>query len=212
MSRINKDIAVFIIVLLFIVLAAIFMKTSFGTKTPIDTKTPVNTGTPVDKKTLVDTKTPSLESQVAGLFIEFEDGTTQSEIKAILENCNMTMNYSIDYNTNISPSRYYVKVDNDKKMDVIDELRKGEKIPDPSYPPYFKKGDYYVIVTEQGSEDENFLKVMEKNNLQVKKTIVCFISFGNEPKNWIPEKDAVKIRDKLEENEKVLIVNLDYVV
>lgn len=43
-------------------------------------------------------------------------------------------------------------------------------------------------------------------------TIVCFISFGNEPKNWIPESDAVIIRNELEANEKVFIVSFDRVV
>jgi len=39
------------------------------------------------------------EPEVGGLIIEFKDGTTEPEVKAILENCNMTVNYTIDYNT-----------------------------------------------------------------------------------------------------------------
>jgi len=91
-------------------------------------------------------------------------------------------------------------------------LRKEKKFPEPGFPPDIKKGNYDVIVSEQGFENENFLNVMKRNNLQVKMTIICYISFGNEPKNWIPESDAVRIRNEIEANEKVFIVNFDGVV
>lgn len=61
-----------------------------------------------------------------------------------------------------------------------------------------------------------FFKIMEKHNLQMKKSVVCYILFGdgsqnwNEPKNWIPERDAVRIKNELEMNEKVMIVSPDY--
>jgi Uncharacterised protein family (UPF0228). len=161
----------------------------------------------VDSKMSVDNETPVKEQQIAGLFIEFENGTTEQEVKTILENSNIPVNYSIDYNTDISSGRYYAKVNQDKKMAVVDEFKKGEKIPEPRFPPDIKKGDYYIIVSEQGFEDENFLKVMERNNLRVKMTVICYISFGNEPKNWIPESKAVKIKNELDKNEKIFIVN-----
>jgi len=170
------------------------------------------TPTHVKSNMSVDNETPVKEQQVAGLFIEFENGTTEQEVKTILENSNIPVNYSIDYNADLSSGRYYAKVDQDKKTAVVDEFKKGEKFPEPGFPPDIKKGDYYIIVSEQGFENENFLKVMEKNNLQVKMTIMCYISFGNEPKNWIPDSGAVRIRNELEANEKVFIVNFDGVV
>jgi Uncharacterised protein family (UPF0228) len=194
MSKINREIAVFIIFLILVVLAGIFIKT------------------------LVDKGKPSQEPQVVGLLIEFENGTTEPEVKAILENCNMTMNYSIDYKTYVSSSRYYVKVDKDKEMDIIDQLRKEDNLFDPNYQ-VIKKGNYYVIVSKQisepGTDDKVFLEVMEKNNLQVKETVVCDIlgdgstgySLG---KNYILESDAIRIRNELEANEKVLIVFFTY--
>lgn len=165
----------------------------------------------VDSKMSVDNETPVKEQQITGLFIEFENGTSEQEVKTILENSNMSVNYSIDYNTDLSRGRYYAKVDQDKKMAVVDEFKKGDKFPEPGFSPDITKGNYSVIVSEQGFENENFLQVMRKNNLQVKMTVVCFISFRNEPKNWIPESDAVRIKNELEENEKVFIVSFDTV-
>ena len=51
--------------------------------------------------------------------------------------------------------------------------------------------------------------MLEKNNLQLKKSINCYIHFRDESNYWIPEKDAVRIKNELEINEKVLIVSLD---
>jgi hypothetical protein len=39
------------------------------------------------------------EPEVAGLVIDFRTGTTEPEVKAIVENCNIPVNYTIDYNT-----------------------------------------------------------------------------------------------------------------
>ncbi len=37
--------------------------------------------------------------EVCSLYIEFQNGTTEPEVKAIIEKCNMTVNYTIYYNT-----------------------------------------------------------------------------------------------------------------
>lgn len=153
------------------------------------------------------TEITTRESQVGGFFIEFEDGTTESEVKAILESYNMPMNYSIDYNSNIMQSRYYIIVDNDKTKGIMDELRKEENWTDPIFPA-FKKGNYYITtVTKKAIEDESFLEIMKKNDLQVKKSILCLIRFEDGSIDWM---DAVKIKNELEKNEKVLIVSPDY--
>jgi hypothetical protein len=52
----------------------------------------------------------SQEVKVGGLLIQFENETTEQEVKGILENYNMTVNYTIDYNSNIGRGIYYVKV------------------------------------------------------------------------------------------------------
>ncbi len=162
-------------------------------------------------------ETVAHKPQVGGFLIEFEDGTTEQEVKSILKNSNMPINYSIDYNSDIMSSRCYIVVNEDKIVNIRDELRKKENWTDPILPD-FKKGDYYVItVTKQAIQDENFLEVTEDNNLQVKKSILCLVRFGDGSKDWILGKDyilkddAVKIKNELEMNEKVLVVSPDYI-
>jgi hypothetical protein len=85
MSMINKRIAVFILFLTSIVFLGIFVKNY--------------------------TDNQVKESKVVGLIIEFENGTTESGVKNILENYNMTVNYSIDHNSQMLGSIHYIKVE-----------------------------------------------------------------------------------------------------
>jgi len=52
--------------------------------------------------------------------------------------------------------------------------------------------------------------MLDKNNLQLKKFVWCYIHFGDESKYWIPEKDALRIRNDLEINETILNVFPEY--
>jgi hypothetical protein len=76
------------------------------------------------------------KSQVGGFLIEFEDGTTEQEVKSILKNSNMPINYSIDYNSDIMSSRCYIVVNEDKIVNIRDELRKKENWTDPIFPDF----------------------------------------------------------------------------
>ena len=150
--------------------------------------------------------TVNQEMQVNDLFIEFENGTTEPEVKSILENYNMSMNYSINYNVDYFEDKYYVSVHKDKIMDIRNELKKEENWTAPVFPD-IKKGNYYMItVTEQALQDKNFLAMLEKNGLQVKKSVYCDVIFRDGSKNWIWEIDALRIKNELERNEKVLTV------
>ncbi|HIH94884.1 TPA: UPF0228 family protein [Methanosarcina acetivorans] len=192
MSKFNKEITVFIFFLALVILWGLFANASADMKTPVDTKVPV------------DTKTPFQGKKVAGFFIEFEEGTTEPEVKDILENYNMTVN-TIDYNSDIIPGRYYMILDRDRIMDIeelVDEVNLTIPI---------KKGsNYLVTVTEQAIEDKNFLAILEKNNLPVKKSVYCYIRLEDESENGsIPQKDAYQIANELEKNEKVLAASPD---
>ena len=151
------------------------------------------------------------EVKVAALSIQFENETTEPEVKAILENYNIPVNYTIDYNSNIGRGMYYIKFDEDK----INELRKDENW---TSVVELKKGNYNIIMlSAEFVPDENFLTMLEKNNLQLKKAVVCYIHFGIGSPDWVVgkncvlEKDAIRIKNELETNEKVLIVGLDYI-
>jgi hypothetical protein len=87
-------------------------------------------------------------------------------------------------------------------------LRKDENF---TYHDEIKKGNYSIIMLpEEFIPDKRFLTTLEKNNLQLKKSILCYIHLRDESKYWIPEKDAVRIKNELEKNEEVLIVGFDY--
>jgi hypothetical protein len=183
MSKINSKTAAFIF---FLTLAVLF---GLAIKTSIDM--------------VKETQTP----KTSGLDIQFENGTTESEVKTILENCNMTVNYTIDYDSDYMLKRDYITVDQDKKMDIMNELKKDENF---TYHTEIKKGNNSIIMLpEEFIPDKKLLKTLEKNNIQLKNSINCYIHLGDQSKYWIPEKDAVRIKNELEINEKVLIVGLD---
>jgi len=185
MSKINKGIAIFIVFLILVVLLGLVIKSQ------------------------IDVIRQAREPQVGGLDIQFENGTTEPEVKAILKNYNMTVNYTIDYDSDNMLKRYYITVDQDKRMDIINELRKDENWP--SYTEV-KKGNYSIIMLpEEFIPDEEFLTMLGKNDLQLKKSLYCYIHLGDGSINWISEKSALRIKNELVTNEKVLTVSFDYV-
>jgi len=183
------------------------------------------TPTHVESAMSVDTEASVQEIKAGGLFIEFEDGTSEPEVKAILESCNVPRNWIIKYNVDSMGEIYYVKVDEDMRDKLDNEGNWNDpvypEIPEPRFPE-IKKGNYSYIIVSQGYFDnesfqnESFLKVMEKHNLQMKKSVVCYILFGdgsqnwNEANNWISERNAIRIKNELEMNEKVMLVSPDY--
>lgn len=74
-SKINKKVAIFIVFLILVVIYGLW-------QTPI-----------------TNIITQNQRPDVSGLYIEFQNGTTEPEVKAIIEKCNMTVNYTIYYNT-----------------------------------------------------------------------------------------------------------------
>ena len=192
MSRINKKVAFFIVFLILVIIAGLFVKI------PVDTKTQVND-----------------ELKVGGMYIQFEDGISDSEVQTILESYNLTMNYSIKYNIDHVADKYYIMLDKDNwdiRRELSQKMKEEKKdwiISSPSQ--VIRKGDYHVFtVSEQAVQDENFLEILDKYDIQVKKSTWCYIRFEDESKNWIPEKDAIRIKSELEKNENIFSIYLDY--
>jgi Uncharacterised protein family (UPF0228) len=192
MSKINKEIAVFIVFLILLTIYGLW-------NIPI-----------------IDIITQTQRPEVAGFLVQFESGTTEPEVKAILESCNMTRNWIIKYNVDYMGNRYYIKVDKDKREKLSKEKNWNDpiypEIPEPRFSEIKIRGYSYIIIPEEDLGDESLLKVIKKHYLQVKKSVVCYILFGdgsgnyNDPKNWITERDAIRIKNELEANEKVLTV------
>lgn len=142
---------------------------------------------------------------VAGLVIQFRDGTTELEAKTILNNYSLPT-YKLDYDIYNVPG-YYVMID--KTNDIKDELRKRPDWTDSVFPD-IDKGDYYIItVTEKAVQDKNFLAILEKNNLQLKKIIWCHVHFGERPMSGISKERANELKRELEMNEKVFLVEFE---
>ncbi|AAM31124.1 MULTISPECIES: UPF0228 family protein [Methanosarcina] len=159
------------------------------------------------------------EVKIDSFLIQFENGTTEPEVKAILENYNMTLNYSIDCNSDNGGYKYYIKVDKDDMPDVVKDGLKKDKNWTDSGSPSFTKGDYVIYpVTEQAIHDKNFLEILKRHNIQVKTFVWCLVSYRDNStrydvlgKNCITEKDANRITNELEMNENVLIVMPEYI-
>ncbi|AKB51218.1 hypothetical protein MSBRW_1965 [Methanosarcina barkeri str. Wiesmoor] len=133
------------------------------------------------------------ETKVGGLDVEFENGTTEPEVKAILENCNLNVHIP-DYDVEdivdkyyikvekyyIKVEKYYIKVENNENIVIRDKFKSA---------PDKKKKNYYIIsLSEQAIENKSFLEMLDKNNLQIKKFVWYELHFGNESMNWIPER------------------------
>lgn len=157
-------------------------------------------------KTPVEIRKPNPDAQITGFYVEFDNGTTEQEARNILENYNMTVNYTIDYNSDIMPKRYYIIVDKNKTTNVKDELRMEENWTKPTF--VFlesRKGNYSIItVPEQIINDRNFHAILEKNDLQVKESVLCFINLGDGFNSGILETDSSRIVKELEMNKKIL--------
>jgi hypothetical protein len=185
MSKNNK-ISVFIVFLVLVVLAVVFLKF------PIFTLTSGN-----EKQSDI----------IAGLVIQFREGTTELEVESVLNNYSLPT-YDLEYNIDNIPG-YYIIIDQNKTDDLREELRNEKNWTDPSFPD-IHKGNYYVItVTEQAIQDKNFLAILEKNNIQLKKFVWCHIQFGERPAVGISKERANELKNKLEMNEKVLLVQFE---
>ena len=176
-------IAVFIVFLIVLIPLVLFTPTHVVSEMSVETETTVN------------------ESKVCCMSIQLEEGITELEVKNILENCNLTI-YRLEDDTDDMADKYYIKVENNKNITVRDELKSASDI---------KKGDYYIIyLSEQAIKNKSFLEMLDKNDIQLKKFVCYRLYFGEGSKNWIPERDAIRIKSELEMNEKVLNVFPEY--
>ncbi|WP_148705063.1 UPF0228 family protein [Methanosarcina siciliae] len=205
MNKVNKGIVVFVIVLVLVLLWLFITGMPVNTSMQVDARTQANTSMKSDMETPVDSKASVQEARVSGLFVEFEEGTTEQEVKTTLENTNLHVNYSVEnYNSDFLPSRYYITLDKNKLTDIedlIDEINLTIPI---------KKGNNYTLtVTERAIQDKTFPGLLEKNNIQVKKSVYCFMHFKDAYTDWNPEEDIPKIEYKLKMNENILTVDQD---
>ncbi len=194
MSKINKKLTILIIFLFLVVLVGTFTKTS------------------------VDTKTAVKELKVPGLLIKFEDGISEQEVKAILESYNFTMNYNIEYSPDYVEDKYYIILDKDNwniRSELSKKMKEEKKDWIVSSPVnVIRKGDNYILtISEQAIHDENFLTILDKYDIPVKKFIWYSIIFENPEgfRYWISEENAIRVKNELEKNEHIFSVHIEYI-
>lgn len=191
MSKISKEIAVFVVFLVLVALWGLVIKTPAGSNIPVNN-----------------------ELKVSGIYVQFENGTSEDEVETILENCNMAVNYSIEYNDKNTADDYYIMLDEDDR-DVRRELYEGMRKEKkdwtvPSLSHVIRRGDHYVImVSEQAINDETFLAILDKYDIQMKKSFWYSIRFEKPDgsRYWISEENAIRIKNELENNESIFTVS-----
>jgi hypothetical protein len=150
---------------------------------------------------------PTGGEPVGGLALLFKNGTTEPEVKTILENSNQTVNYTLDYNVDSIDPMYYIIVDKDKEMNVRNDLKKIQDWNESKY--VINKGNNYIIkVSDEFINDDNFHKIIDKNHLQLQKFVCCDLHFLS-PNNGVSLEYANGMKSELEMNEKILDVFLE---
>jgi hypothetical protein len=145
-----------------------------------------------------------LGGSAAGLFVGFEEGVTESEMRQILGNYDFGMEYELDYNIDYMADRYYLMVDKDERLAVKYELAEVDNWIESGYDT--AKGDYYIIsVREEVIADDEFLEVLDEQDLQLKQSVWCYVRFDDD----IKLSSAKRLENELEENDRILFVGID---
>lgn len=141
------------------------------------------------------------EIMAGGLFVEFEEGVTEPEMRQILGDYDLGTEYELNYNTEIS---YYLMVDKTERLSLMYEFAKVENWTESGYA--IAKGDYYIIiVSNEVIVDEDFLEILNKHDLQLNQSVQCYVRFDDD----IRYDSARKLENELEENERILFVGID---
>lgn len=68
-----------------------------------------------------------------------------------------------------------------------------------------------ISISEQAIQDKNFIEMLNKRNLQVKKFFWCHVIFTDHTKNGISQENANELRSRLEKDENIFTVFIESV-
>ena len=141
------------------------------------------------------------------LIVAFEENTSESDIKSVFENYDLMKEYNLSYN--VSGFRdFYISVSADNYSLIKQEL---DQIENWRYAGITQKENtYFIVIPKYITSDENVIELLKNHNIYLKKFVWARIDYGRNTENWIDEQNATKIKADLESNEKVLMVNFDY--
>ncbi|ADI74335.1 Protein of unknown function UPF0228 [Methanohalobium evestigatum Z-7303] len=149
----------------------------------------------------------SHDMRIGGLYISFEEGTTEKYARSVIDDSNLREDIKLDYNIDHLHNQYYLVVNQDKKSVLYNELMKANIwIRDEEV---IKKGDNYLIVVSKSiANNKDFLDILSKQDLQLKKFVNCYIYFSKQPKDWVGYDKGQKIKKELLEKDKIIRVAL----
>lgn len=144
------------------------------------------------------------EIMAGGLFVEFEEGVTEPEMRQIFGNHDLSTGYELEYDVDWIEDRYYLMVDKTERLPRMYEFAKVKNWTESGYA--IAKGDYYIItVSNEVIVDEDFLEILNKHDLQLNQSVQCYVRFDDD----IRYDSARKLENELEENERILFVGID---
>lgn len=88
------------------------------------------------------------------MYVQFEDGISDSEVNLVLKNYNLTMNYSIKYNIDHTADKYYIMLDKDNwdiRRELSQKMKEEKKI-----------GLYLLLLKLSGKEIITYLRYLNK--------------------------------------------------
>lgn len=144
--------------------------------------------------------------EIAGLYVGFKEGMNETQAVTIPENYSLIKSYRIICNLDYHlAERYYIMVENNKKSAVKTELMNAENWIDSAED--VEKGNYSIIhVWIPLAEDNDFLEILDEQNLHLSEFYWCYIYFDGE---GIDYETAKRIQEEMEDNENVLVVYFD---
>ena len=147
------------------------------------------------------------EGSIGGIYIAFEDWTTEPEVRSILENYDLVNDYELRYDADYYVPRYYISVDN-AEVSLMEQ-----KLPEDKYYSHvIPKGNHSIItIKEHGDNvpvayDPDALVMLSAHNIQLKKITPCFVRYDG-PEYWIDDYNATRIITELKDHRQIISIS-----
>lgn len=141
------------------------------------------------------------------LVVAFEEKTSESDIKSVFKNYDLMKEYNFSYDV-YGFRDFYISVNADnyslikKELELIENWRYAGITQ--------KENTYFIVIPKHVTLEKKFKETLENHNISLEKFVWARIDYGRNIENWIDERNATKIKAELESNEKVLMVEFDY--
>ncbi|WP_129597373.1 UPF0228 family protein [Methanohalophilus profundi] len=154
---------------------------------------------------------PSDDTEVAGMFVIFEEDVTEIEARENFEDYGLPIDYKLEYNIDYLWEKRYIVADNDEMLVLRNKLENLEN-QSVNMEIVEKSNSCVILFGKEVKENTDFMNALEEHNLQLKTGVQCYLRFGDKKKPTVDvDYNTLKrIEDDLEGYNKVLIANFDY--